>query len=144
MVPHAANHRTLVNSKRQQHTHRILTFKTDRKVLATVTLVPVINFQILKCYQKLKTVRMCKCVRKCLRTNNTTVVQENGLKWKALIYIRGWVLISNLYQQKGRIAEGGTFSRIYRTYLQFLDPKSTSNCNINNNDALHSDRYSLR
>lgn len=103
MVPHAANHRTLVNSKkrgegrgggayllkRQQHTH---------KVLATVTLVPVINFQILKCYQKLKTVRMCKCVRKCLRTNNTTVVQENGLKWKALIYIRGWVLISNLYQ----------------------------------------------
>lgn len=112
MVPHAANHRTLVNSKkrgegrgggayllkRQQHTHRILTFKTDRKVLATVTLVPVINFQILKCYQKLKTVRMRKCVRKCLRTNNTTVVQENGLKWKALVYIRGWVLISNLYQ----------------------------------------------
>lgn len=84
--------------KRQQHTHRILTFKTDRKVLATVTLVPVINIQILKCYQKLKTVRMRKCVRKCLRTNNTTVVQENGLKWKALVYIRGWVLISNLYQ----------------------------------------------
>ena len=112
MVPHAANHRTLVNSKkrgeggrggayllkRQQHIHRILTFKTDRKVLATVALVPVINFQILKCYQKLTTVRMRKCVRKCLRTNNTTVVQENGLKWKALVYIRGWVLISNLYQ----------------------------------------------
>lgn len=38
----------------------------------------------------------------------------------------------------------GTFSRIYSTFLQFLDPKSTSNCNIDNNDALHSDRDSLR
>ena len=74
---------------------------------------------------------MRKCVRKCLRTNNTTVVQENGLKGSALIHMREWVLISNLYHTNLQ-------------YIQFLDPKSTNNCNIDNNDALHSDRYSLR
>ena len=40
--------------KRQQHTHRILTFKTDRKVLATVTLVPVIKFSNFEMLSKTK------------------------------------------------------------------------------------------
>lgn len=69
---------------------------------------------------------------------------------------RKWVKVEGTYSHyrmganfeslpiEGAHSRGGTFSRIYRTYLQFLDPKSTSNCNINNNDALHSDRYSLR